>query len=839
MRGIFSLSLFASEKLTLAAKSPNKHKKRRLEAKAREAELNCEEYNQKRDLYINNRRSRNYKINQKRCDFMPLYGSDLVNCVEQMSLVPSQVIKTRLEQLTCSTYKTKQKDGQGFKDEISCFSDYELIHTLDSSYNRIKPIFERFILNVPNAWVTNKHETVMPNSQVSKDFTGDRLVSRFQIHVPDTRLIQYDCGKLQVLSNLLRTLHIGGHRALIFTQMTRMLDVLEAFLNYHGYVYMRLDGTTKVEMRQALMERFNNNSKYFIFILSTRSGGVGINLTGADTVIFYDSDWNPTMDAQAQDRCHRIGQTRDVHIYRLISERTVEENILKKANQKRLLGDLAIEGGNFTTAFFKKETIHDLFEEQATATNDDLKSEETTEEPKKSIGVFETALATAEDDTDRQATKDAKAEENIDEQDFNEQTEEDQFNAILAELSKVEVFALKYIESNQDDWVQGQLAAAQAEIEARKEEFDAEKLDELTQEIREEMGDISSEGGESEEDNDGDTDEAEYSPEESGSDDEETIEKDEKEVDEKNNDNEINMLENEAEVPIEELIKQYYPDQFKEMDLEIQEVNGTEIDGVDVSVTVTQSSQELSNQMEEEGLSTDNVVESEEFHIETLEHVTQEVLEQVQEGFVAHEVPHAGENHSEQNYVTADDTVSIAEPLVNGNEEVHVEVLGDHHNENAEVVKESVVENNTAVIAASGIPTDETVSTAEEEVIPFSSNAELPIEESKGDEIYNQEAEIKGDHEKEADNSIQKEEPHDNSEEKADVVSEEKADVSSEDKADVSSEEKANVSSEEINTNATEPNDESQTNEEEKEEEENISDTSNVSLNLELSESRK
>jgi helicase SRCAP len=102
------------------------------------------------------------------------------------------------------------------------------------------------------------------------------------------------------------------------------------------------------------MERFNADKRIFCFILSTRSGGVGVNLTGADTVVFYDSDWNPTMDAQAQDRCHRIGQTRDVHIYRLISERTVEENILKKANQKRLLGDIAIEGGNFTAATFKK-----------------------------------------------------------------------------------------------------------------------------------------------------------------------------------------------------------------------------------------------------------------------------------------------------------------------------------------------------------------------------------------------------------------------------------------------------------------------------------------------------
>ena len=105
------------------------------------------------------------------------------------------------------------------------------------------------------------------------------------------------------------------------------------------------------------MERFNNDRKIFCFILSTRSGGVGVNLTGADTVIFYDSDWNPTMDAQAQDRCHRIGQTQDVHIYRLISEKTIEENILKKAHQKRLLGEIAIEGGNFTTTVLREVKI--------------------------------------------------------------------------------------------------------------------------------------------------------------------------------------------------------------------------------------------------------------------------------------------------------------------------------------------------------------------------------------------------------------------------------------------------------------------------------------------------
>ena len=114
-------------------------------------------------------------------------------------------------------------------------------------------------------------------------------------------------GKLQRLDLLLRELYADEHRVLIFTQMARMLDILEQFLAYHGYRYLRLDGATKVEQRQVLMERFNMDSRIFIFILSTRSGGLGVNLTGADTVIFYDSDWNPTMDAQAQDRqVHRF-----------------------------------------------------------------------------------------------------------------------------------------------------------------------------------------------------------------------------------------------------------------------------------------------------------------------------------------------------------------------------------------------------------------------------------------------------------------------------------------------------------------------------------------------------
>jgi helicase SWR1 len=146
--------------------------------------------------------------------------------------------------------------------------------------------------------------------------------------------------------------------------MTRMLDILEIFLNLHGYTYVRLDGSTKVEVRQQIVDRFNNDSKIFCFISSTRSGGIGLNLTGADSIVFFDTDWNPAMDKQAQDRCHRIGQTRTVHIYRLITLSTIEENIFKKSIQKRELNYVIMEDGKFDTKNFNKISLKSIVEEE-------------------------------------------------------------------------------------------------------------------------------------------------------------------------------------------------------------------------------------------------------------------------------------------------------------------------------------------------------------------------------------------------------------------------------------------------------------------------------------------
>lgn len=208
-------------------------------------------------------------------------------------------------------------------------------------------------------------EVVQSAKQLCPQDPYHKARMRLSIAFPDKRLLQYDCGKLQKLDTLLRTLQAGGHRALIFTQMTRVLDILEQFLNIHGHRYLRLDGATKIEQRQVMTERFNNDNRILAFILSSRSGGIGINLTGADTVIFYDLDWNPAMDKQCQDRCHRIGQTRDVHIYRLVSEYTIEANILRKANQKRMLDDVVIQEGDFTTDYFNNMSVKDVIGDSA------------------------------------------------------------------------------------------------------------------------------------------------------------------------------------------------------------------------------------------------------------------------------------------------------------------------------------------------------------------------------------------------------------------------------------------------------------------------------------------
>lgn len=161
-------------------------------------------------------------------------------------------------------------------------------------------------------------------------------------------LLWRTAGKFELLDRILPKFQASGHRVLIFFQMTQIMNIMEDFLRLKGMMYLRLDGSTKADDRSELLKLFNApNSPYFCFLLSTRAGGLGLNLQTADTVIIYDSDWNPHQDLQAQDRAHRIGQKNEVRILRLITSNSVEEKILERANFKLDMDGKVIQAGKF------------------------------------------------------------------------------------------------------------------------------------------------------------------------------------------------------------------------------------------------------------------------------------------------------------------------------------------------------------------------------------------------------------------------------------------------------------------------------------------------------------
>lgn len=239
--------------------------------------------------------------------------------------------------------------------------------------------------------------------------------TRLNINFPDARLLVYDSGKLQRLTVLLRDLQSRGSRSLIFTQMSGTLNILEQFLGLMGLPYLRLDGSTPVERRQLYSAEFNrSDSKYQCMILSSRAGGVGLNLTGASSVIFYDLDWNPQMDRQCMDRAHRIGQVRDVEVYKMVSEKTVEENILRRANQKSLLDQTVIQEGRFTTDYDVPQQDKAAQDDDVTAAIDRFLSG-----PDK---TFSKTIESVEDKEDVQAAQQARKEDMQDEEDFAERS---------------------------------------------------------------------------------------------------------------------------------------------------------------------------------------------------------------------------------------------------------------------------------------------------------------------------------------------------------------------------------------------------------------------------------
>ncbi|KAL6236954.1 hypothetical protein BDW75DRAFT_96219 [Aspergillus navahoensis] len=179
-------------------------------------------------------------------------------------------------------------------------------------------------------------------------------------------------GKMLLLDRLIPSLLSKGHKILIFSQFKTQLDILQDWATHlRSWKCCRIDGAISQADRQAQIKAFNTDKDYKIFLLSTRAGGQGINLVAADTVILFDSDWNPQQDLQAQDRAHRIGQTKPVIVYRLATKGTVEQTLLEKADSKRRLERLVIQKGKFKSLLSESTVSRDDVDELKRALGED------------------------------------------------------------------------------------------------------------------------------------------------------------------------------------------------------------------------------------------------------------------------------------------------------------------------------------------------------------------------------------------------------------------------------------------------------------------------------------
>ena len=196
--------------------------------------------------------------------------------------------------------------------------------------------------------ISKKNSLIHVESTISLSNDNDTMD---YIGIVDPLSLINGSGKLKLLDRMLPLLKKENHKVLIFSQMTELLNIIQDYCYYKEYNMVRLDGSTKLVERQAAIDSYNNpNDDVFIFLLSTRAGGLGINLTAADTVFIFDSDWNPHQDSQAQDRCHRIGQKKPVIVYRLLTHNSIEIEMMERQLSKKKLEKLTIHGVDYRKA---------------------------------------------------------------------------------------------------------------------------------------------------------------------------------------------------------------------------------------------------------------------------------------------------------------------------------------------------------------------------------------------------------------------------------------------------------------------------------------------------------
>ncbi|MGH0169164.1 UNVERIFIED_CONTAM: hypothetical protein FKN15_056001 [Acipenser sinensis] len=335
-----------------------------------------QEASEARNRLVKERLDRVFSANERRCSRSVFYGADLLEVcsVFDKDPVPKPATVSNnswrwIGRANCLSVQQASASVSHLQEAL--FTSEQRREALQDMAQRFVCVVPAAIAPAPQLYSVNPppqyslalkmfrhkfHQEMAPHTKQLRSPTANHL-----IEFPDLRLLQMDSGKLEALSVLLHKLKSEGRRVLIFTQMVKMLDILEKFLDYHHLTYVRINEKTPAEQRQEQMRNFNRNKQIFCTILSNRCGSVVGSVLDADTVVFYDTDLNPSMDAKTQEWCDRIGRSKDIHIYRLGSGNSIEEKLLKNGT-KDLIREVAAQGTDYTLAFLTQRTIQDLFE---------------------------------------------------------------------------------------------------------------------------------------------------------------------------------------------------------------------------------------------------------------------------------------------------------------------------------------------------------------------------------------------------------------------------------------------------------------------------------------------
>lgn len=416
------------------------------------------------------RLTRLFSANERRCARSVLYGVDLLQACSVGPGAPHSALSAggwrwvgrescQRAQRTCVSTTThlqsallsnteRQESGNSLIQRLSCVVP-----------SAVAPPTHMYAANPPapysveqKSFVRRLQEASGPRSTELHQLTCCQL-----LQFPDLQLMQMDSGKLEALAILLQKLRSENRRVLIFTQMVKMLDILEAFLDHRQLTYVRVDESLTLEERQENIKSFNRNRQVFCSILTNRCCAAVGTVFDADTIIFYDTDLNPSMDTRTQEWCDKIGRSKDVHIYRLESGNSIEEKLLKNGT-KDLIREVAAQGTDYTLAFLTQMTIQDLFEVEAGSGEKVEEFVVLHQEPSPSEAIsprvarpYIQALSSisqeAPPEEEQQEGKEAPPEDLEKEAVVKEDPSQiEELNAVMCQLTPIEKYALHYLE---------------------------------------------------------------------------------------------------------------------------------------------------------------------------------------------------------------------------------------------------------------------------------------------------------------------------------------------------------------------------------------------------------